>query len=195
MRFERLIVTSLEMNSKGINLWKCICDCGGVTFTSSSSLTKGNTKSCGCLRSELLTKTYTKHGMTSSRVYQIWLGMRKRCNNEKSSRYKFYGAKGIKVCERWNASFDNFLEDMGEPKEGQSIDRINVYGNYEPNNCRWASSAEQHRNTSKTRNITFNGSTLCLKDWADKLGISCATLAYRLDNWTLEKAFTAKEIV
>lgn len=114
-----------------------------------------------------------------------WHSLKNRCGNPNSSRYSRYGGRGITVCERW-FSFENFLADMGpRPSAEHSIDRIDVNGNYEPSNCRWATAAEQSRNTSRNQWLTLNGKTQCLSDWAKEIGITISTLRERMDrDWS-----------
>ncbi len=136
----------------------CNCMCGNQTIVQLSSLRTGKTKSCGCYRIEVVSKIdRTKHGKTNHPLYQTWCAMKQRCYNISSVKYKDYGGRGIKVCNRWLESFDNFLEDMGERPKGLSIDRINNDGNYELSNCRWATKQEQtdNRRTSKKNKITL----------------------------------------
>lgn len=122
-------------------LWLCVCDCGNETVTTCGMLRNGNTKSCGCLKRG-------PHGKSNTRVHNCWTSMLQRCNNPRNPAYKWYGARGIQVCERWH-SFENFYADMGDQPEGLSIDRINNDGNYEPTNCRWATTSEQLSNRRK----------------------------------------------
>ena len=119
--------------------------------------------------------------------------MAKRCNNPKDKRYKNYGGRGIKVCDRWH-KFENFYADMGDKPMGMSIDRINNNGNYAPENCRWATPFEQANNTVKNRKIIFKGKTLTVAQWSRELGIKRTTLSGRLNNygWSTEKALTTK---
>jgi hypothetical protein len=113
-------------------------------------------------------------------TYTSWLGMRDRCNSKNHSEYKRYGARGIRVCERWD-TFANFLADMGErPSRKHSVDRRDSDGHYEPGNCRLATSVEQSRNRKYAKNITLNGETLHALDWAQKLGLSINTIRKRI---------------
>ncbi len=132
------------------------------------------------------------HGYTKTKIYEIWKRMRQRCNNPNSSNADTHYNRGIKVCERWN-TFENFLSDMGKPPtNGHSIDRINNDGNYEPNNCRWATRSEQAYNRRSTRLIKFKGETKPLKKWCIELGFNFRTIQNRLNQygWSVEKAFT-----
>lgn len=118
--------------------WGCVCDCGGQAVVVGAKLRSGHTKSCGCLRAIVSRAKERRHGLSGTRTHNIWQAMRRRCSRPDQPNYKWYGGRGIKVCERWE-SFDNFLADMGECPEGCEIDRIDGDGNYEPGNCRWVS--------------------------------------------------------
>lgn len=115
--------------------------------------------------------------------------MLSRCYNPNATGYKYYGGRGVKVCDRWLESFFNFYVDMGERIEGESLDRIDVHGDYEPNNCRWANSVTQVRNSRASTKITYRGKTKCITEWAEDLGLKSNTLVYRLKRgWSLDEA-------
>jgi len=123
-----------------------------------------------------------RHGHSGRRTktYAVWISMRQRCYKKSNTSYKWYGARGIKVCERWKR-FENFLQDMGECPAGRQIDRIDSNGNYEPSNCRWATPSENTLNRRNTRWITFEGRMQSLTQWAKEKGIAMRTLKARID--------------
>lgn len=129
--------------------WLCKCECGNEKVVRSDILNNGQSQSCGCLNSEISAKHNRKHGYSniSSPEYFAWCGMKARCNSPTNKDYHNYGGRGIKVCQRWLANFENFLIDMGlRPADGLSLERMDVNGNYEPTNCVWATATEQIRN-------------------------------------------------
>lgn len=136
-----------------------------------------------------VTHGHARRGL-KSRAYRSWNYMLQRCYNAKNTKFPLYGGRGISVCERWH-HFPNFLEDMGECPEGLSLDRKDSNGNYEPNNCRWATPIEQSNNIRTNRFLEFNGSRKTMAQWAREIGCSAATLTNRLKRgWSLEKTLT-----
>lgn len=135
-----------------------------------------------------------KHGMRKTRIYRTWSHMKGRCNNPNDKAYKYYGGRGIKVCDRWN-DFVNFQEDMGaDYDDSLSIERINVNGDYKKFNCRWIKFSEQSKNRRTNRKITYKGVTKNINDWAKDLGIKRTTLRMRLDRYgySIDKTFNEK---
>lgn len=151
-RFGRLVVLGRDGSDKyGSALWRCRCNCGNEVLVTSSNLRRTN--SCGCLRRELVTKRDTAHGQRFTRLYRVWQGMKTRCNTPSSTSYRWYGARGITVCDEWMNNFESFRSwalTHGY-RDDLTIDRINVDGNYEPDNCRWATVAEQQHNKRDSR--------------------------------------------
>lgn len=130
------------------------------------------------------------HGMSHTRVFKIWLGVLDRCRNDRQGNY---GKRGITVCAKWENSFEAFYRDMGEPPSRQhSIDRINVDGNYEPSNCRWASRKEQANNTTRNTILTVNNESHTIAQWCERIGMKPTTLCWRLSKgMTPESAMSA----
>lgn len=174
-------IERLKLDGKIGYYYRCKCDCGGEKVIRGSNIIRGSTRSCGCLW------THGRiHGLTETAEHKSWDELIYRCTNPNGRAYKNYGGRGIKVCDRWLESFENFLADMGnKPTPKHSIDRINNNGNYEPSNCRWATRHEQSRNTRRNRVITYNGITMCMGDWAKKYGLKPHTLRARLESGKL----------
>lgn len=172
--------------------WICRCDCGATTTVLPSALRRGETVSCGCWRRERMAIQNTTHGLGEHLPeYKVWLGMRARCERPYAVSYPKYGARGVSVCERWQA-FEAFYADMGpRPTLGHSLDRIDGSGNYEPGNVRWATSHEQIWNRSNAVWLTFEGESAPLSVWAARRGIKYHTLWKRLlKGWSIERALT-----
>ena len=199
-RFGRLLVLGLSASAPQprINLdtvWACRCDCGNECTADWVSLRSSGKRSCGCWRREASHTNRLKHGAScrgkKRAEYRIWTGMIVRCYNQHAKAFPRYGARGIVVCDQWRHSFEAFLADMGaRPSPEFSIDRIDNEGNYEPGNCRWASISQQTRNRRSSKFLTFRGETLCISDWAKRLGLNRSTLDGRLQRLPLEMALT-----
>ena len=162
-RYGRLVAIEFSHKTERREyFWLFKCDCGNQKKINGSSVRKGVTKSCGCLSKEIAAKRKKTHGMSKTKTYHVWNNMRGRCFNEKDPSYKNYGARGITVSERW-LTFENFLEDMGHPPEGLSIDRIDNELGYSKENCRWTDISTQNTNkrpwkesATGIKNISFS---------------------------------------
>ena len=194
-KFHRLTVIERAESTPGNRgkRWLCQCECGNQTIARNDSLKNGRFKSCGCYKNEQASKGIVSinktHGMNNTPEHMCWKGLMNRCNNKNSPSYKDYGGRGIKVCESWK-KFENFYKDMGKRPEGTSIDRIDVNGDYCPENCRWASRQVQNNNTRKNKYITHNGETKTLSEWSRVYNIPVWKLSQRMlrDNLTFEES-------
>lgn len=151
-RFGRLeVISYVGADSRGRSKWLCKCDCGKEITARVDSLKRGDTKSCGCYHAEEVAKYSRTHGLSRNRLYSVWSNMKNRCMCPTSRRFKDYGGRGISVCQEWTNSFLSFYEWAMESgyRQGLTIDRIDVDGNYEPSNCRWITNEEQQRNKRK----------------------------------------------
>jgi hypothetical protein len=189
-------LTVVSVDSKDIHghyKWKCVCECGNEVIVFSDNLKKGHTQSCGCIHSEVTSKIKTTHGLrNSSPIYNVWCSMKQRCNDKNCKSYPNYGGRGISICERWN-DFKNFSDDMFPTyKKSLTIDRINVNGNYEPNNCRWATQKTQMNNTRRNVFIEYNGEIDTVTNICNKYSINYTTIQSRVRNlgYSYEKAFS-----
>ena len=195
--FGRLTVLRPDGHNKsGRTMWLCRCCCGTTKSVSTKKLRSGDTVSGGCFHRERLIESVkeanTKHGMSCTRLFNIWTGMRKRCLGEYHVQYNDYGGRGITVCVEWNdfSVFQSWALDNGY-SDDLTLDRIDVNGHYCPDNCRWASYKEQSRNRRNNRIITYNGESRCSSEWAELIGITKDVLYRRLKRgWTIDKALT-----
>lgn len=181
--------------NRGRPQWLCVCECGNKKIVSSSNLRQGGVKSCGCLLIESALNASEKHmthGLTGSRLEQIYKGMITRCYNKKCHAYKDYGGRGIYVCHEWKnnrSSFFKWAFNNGY-KDDLTIDRKDNDLEYSPGNCRWSTRIIQARNTRRNKIITFNGKSAPLSEWAERLNMPMKSLWYRLNaGWSVQKTF------
>lgn len=187
MKFGKLTVirradSSLDGNHSPI--WECSCECGNIVYIKSANLMNGNTNSCGCIKkiaAQKRAKQYITHGSTatnasdiSRRLYSIWIDIKRRCNNKQYKDYPHYGGRGIKVCDEWLCNFEKFkIWSLSNGYSNElSIDRIDVNGNYEPNNCRWADLYTQANNKRNNKHIEIDGKVLTYAECERQYGLS-----------------------
>lgn len=189
-RFGRLTVQAeAGRNAKKGVMWQCLCDCGNTTVVASTNLIQGHTQSCGCLHRE----QNITHGATDTKLYGVWINVKTRCNNPRNRAYPQYGGRGIRLCEEWESfqNFQNWAIKSGYA-DGLTLDRIDVNGNYSPENCRWADMKTQQNNRRNNHVIEFNGVRKTLSEWSEATGLSSSTLRTRLSilGWPIERALT-----
>jgi hypothetical protein len=191
MKFGRLtVIAEAEKHDKHLR-WMCECDCGNRAIVLGDNLKKGASKSCGCLQRELSKETaksrFTTHGKSHDRIYNTYQNIKKRCYSMKSKDYESYGGRGITVCDEWlgEKGFENFYNwaISNGYSDKLSIDRINVDGRYEPENCRWITNEEQQCNKRNSNYLHYNGETKTISEWAKIKGISDSTLRSRIGQW------------
>lgn len=192
-RFGRLVVTEEVGRDKHQEvLWRCVCDCGNEKIVVGSLLTSGKTRSCGCLFRDVITERNSTHGMSKTRLYHRWASMIERCNDKNDARY---GGRGISVCDEWKR-FEPFRDWAlaNGYNDTLSLDRINVNGNYCPENCRWATTVEQANNTRNNRFITAFGETMTIAQASRKYNIKAATIVARIEKYgfSVEDALTKR---
>lgn len=178
-RFGKLVVKKRADNQNKRTMWLCRCDCGEETIVEAYSLKTGNTSSCGCLKFESHNAT---HSLSKTRLYGIYSKMKGRCYNSNDPAYKWYGGRGISICEEWLNNFESFYGwaiNNGYSEE-LSIDRIDVNGNYEPCNCRWATITIQANNRRNTKFLIYHNETKSIAEWSRITGIKYSTIVNRL---------------
>lgn len=174
--------------------WKCLCDCGTQTVVSLGNLRSGHTSSCGCMRVATTTKLKTTHGMYGTPEHISWTGMFSRCNSPNNPKYKDYGGRGIRVCERWR-KFENFYADMGPRPEGTTLGRKRNNGNYCKSNCAWETPITQGRNKRNTALYLYNGKLATIGEHCESTGLNPSTVRSRIYTyrWPIEKAFSTSQ--
>lgn len=196
--FNRLTVLGVAGKDKrGATLFLCKCSCEQMTTALAYQLRSGRKKSCGCLSKEMAKKNFTKHGEWGTRLHTLWKGVKSRCYNKNNSNYKNYGGRGIKMYEEWKNNFTSFRDfmlsigyDETLPTGEQTIERIDVNGDYEPNNCKLISKKEQSYNKRTNRIVNYRGETKLITEFANDLGIDVDVVMNRINNhgYTVEEA-------
>lgn len=198
-RFGRLIVIEKDKSDckKGLS-WLCECDCGNRCIVWGIYLRNGDTKSCGCLHKDVVSKQMSTHGLSKTRLYRIWSNIKTRCYNPNSDNYKYYGGKGIYMCDEWKNNFlcfrdwainNGWNEELS--KQDWTIDRIDNSKPYCPENCRWANHITQCNNQTSNKMFEYNNEVHTMSEWARILGIKYTTLRARISRGhTFEEAIT-----
>ena len=181
-KFGKLLVLEKAITQNEKVMWKCLCDCGNIVIVKGVNLKNNRTKSCGCLKKELIVNRSTKHNQRHTKLYEVWKTMKQRCYNPNNKSFKNYGGRCISICEEWKNNFTAFYNWSMQNgyEENLSIDRINNNGNYEPSICRWTTRIVQQNNTRNNRYITINNETKTLSQWCSFYNIKYTTVASRL---------------
>lgn len=191
-RYGKLVVIKRVDSKPNTTYWLCKCDCGKEKIILGNSLKSGATVSCGCYQKSFIGNLRKTHGDTGTKLYTAWNNMKARCYRKITREYDNYGGRGIAVCDEWIHSYETFKEwalNNGY-SDGLTLDRINVDGNYCPENCRWITNKEQQNNKRNNVLYTYNGETKTLAEWAESLGICYKTLQKRIIKLGVDKAFS-----
>ncbi len=192
--FDRLTVLGLSHRiiNKAV-YWNCLCSCGKKYCTTTSSLRSGRCKSCGCLQREHAGNVFRTHGLSQTKMYKAWHGMIQRCTNPNSLDYPNYGGRGITVCPEWY-DYLTFYNDMGDRPNGMTLDRIDVNGNYEPNNCRWITNLAQQNNRRDNVLISYLNEVKTISEWSRYFNIPVTNIRNRLNRgWSLDEVFSKED--
>lgn len=194
-RFGKLIVLGIsdKKGKSGHKYYRCLCDCGNEKDISASHLATGASKSCGCGVRLATIKRNTTHGLSKSRLFTKWMNMKSRCSNPNDKAYAYYGGKGIKVCDEWQTNFMAFYDwSMSNGySDNLTIERIDVNGDYMPNNCKWIPFCDQAKNKSNNRFVEINGTKKLISEWCKESPVSMTTIYQRIRNgWNEIDAIT-----
>ena len=194
-RFGALVVIGRADNDpSGKTRWWCQCDCGELKVILATSLVRGLTRSCGCFNKSVASKRMRKHLLSGHRLYGIWTDMKKRCSNPSCKSFDNYGGRGIKVCPAWENHFQLFYtwSLLNGYSDNLSLDRIDVNGDYHPDNCRWVDRVTQANNCRTNHYLTYQGERKTIAEWARVLGMSDAVIRTRISKlgWSTEKALS-----
>lgn len=185
-KYGSLVVIERAKNHGHCTYWVCRCDCGRLRECQASCLKAGTVNSCGCKTSEHCWTAKTVHNLTNTRIHHIWSNMKQRCYNKKSRAYRLYGERGVVVCDEWRNNFMRFYRwaKANNYKENLTLDRIDVNGNYCPENCRWVDNITQQNNKRNSHYLTYNGRTYTVSEWGRITGIKPGTIFARLRRGT-----------
>jgi len=191
----RRLEDKIYPSGKPSQRWLAQCECGKFTEVLWMRLVAGKTSSCGCLRDESRKRVSRTHGLSKTPAYAVWCAMRARTSNPNNHAFKHYGERGITVCDRWDNSFEAFLEDMGErPTASHSLERIDVNKGYTPDNVRWDTWKVQQRNRRNNRILEIDGQSKCLAEWSDISGLGFSTILRRIKlGWDVKSAVFKKK--
>lgn len=191
-RFGRLVVIEkAPRDGTHSTKWVCKCDCGNIAIVRGEYMKNGTTKSCGCYNEDVRSMKHYIHGLTQHPIWRTYHHILSRCYNERVPKYNLYGGRGIVMCDEWKNDFMSFYNwsILNGWKPGLSIDRIDNDGNYCPENCRWADDLTQQNNRGNNKNLTYNGKTQTMSQWAREFNMSISTLYYRIKHgWSVEDA-------
>lgn len=193
-KFGKLTVVEYLGRKGHGSYWRCKCDCGNEVNCLYGNLVRGSSTSCGCLRAYYFHKRPYYHGESTTRLYKEWVAIKVRCKNENSQQYKNYGGRGIKICDDWESyiPFRDWALSNGYA-DNLSIDRIDVNGDYCPENCRWVDISVQSNNTRCNVYIEYDGKKQTAAQWGRKLGIKSDTIRWRVEQgWTPEQCLYGK---
>lgn len=199
-KFGRLFVIKEVHKHNGSRYWLCRCECGNYKEIAQLHLRNGSIKSCGCYRKEFLNKCRTKHNKRHTKIYHIYAGIKRRCFNKNDKFYKYYGGRGITICKKWLDSKTGFIDFYNWSmkngyKDGLTIDRIDVNGNYEPDNCRWVTMEVQVNNRRNTIYLQYKGIKHSLSEWCKITNLSRSTILHRLERgWSIEKTLSTPKL-
>lgn len=192
------VIKRVENNKWNETVWLCKCDCGKEKKLSYGKLVLRKQQSCGCLHKP---PDVTKHGLRNHKLYYLWSGMRQRCNNPNGEFYNYYGGRGIKVCDEWDNKKDGFINfynwaikngyDINAKYRKCTLDRIDVDGNYCPENCRWVDSKQQSNNRRSNVILKYKGEEHNISEWCKKLNLTRSAVTHRLERgWSIEKTLS-----
>lgn len=183
-KFNDLTIIEEVPKRNGIRHFLCLCSCGKESIVSLHNLKNGGTKSCGCLQVKHTIKINSSHMCTKERLYKTWLNMKRRCNNSRCHEYANYGGRGISICNEWNFDFINFKSwavNNGYDDD-LTIERVDVNGNYCPENCKWIPMPDQLKNKRTTMYLTLNGVKKHASEWSRNFNLSKGVISYRKNN-------------